>query len=144
MATDDRARTPGLFARAWGSSAVRYVVVGAFCFIVDAGLLWVLYDIVRLPLAVATPIAFLASFGVTYTLQRMVAFSSDARVAPSVGRYILLVAFNTLATTAIVWGIDALGVGWLGGKVVAVVATTVWNYFAYRYWVFASPKSKAA
>ncbi len=143
MSDDPAARTPGLLARAWSKSVVRYLAVGAFCFLVDVGLLWLLYDMIHLPLAVATPIAFLASFAVTYTLQRLVAFASDSRVVPSVGRYTILVAFNTLATTAIVWGVDQLGVGWLGGKVIAVVATTAWNYFAYRYWVFAAPKDKA-
>jgi putative flippase GtrA len=142
MSAPDDAGAHGLVPRLWRSSAVRYLMVGAFCFAVDAGLLWVLYDVVRLPLAVATPIAFLASFAVTYTLQRVVAFASEARVAPSVGRYIVLVVANTIATTVIVWGVNTLGAGWLAGKVVAVVATTVWNYFAYRYWVFASPKSE--
>jgi putative flippase GtrA len=122
---------------------VRYLVVGVFCFLVDVGLLWLLHDGLGVPLALATPIAFLASFAVTYTLQRVVAFASDVRVTPSVGRYTVLVIFNTLATTAIVWGTAAVGLPWIGGKVAAVVATTIWNYFVYRYWVFAGPRSKA-
>jgi len=125
-----------LLARAWSSSAVRYLLVGGFCFVVDVALLWAAHDLLGVPLAIATPVAFLASFAVTYTLQRVVAFGADNRVAPSVLRYTLLVAFNTIATTGIVWGIDALGGHWLIGKVVSVVATTIWNYFAYRYWVF--------
>ncbi|MGX1701287.1 GtrA family protein [Microbacterium sp. NPDC055357] len=120
---------------------MRYLVVGGFCFLVDIGLLWLLHDAFHVPLAIATPIAFLASFIVTYSLQRIVAFSSDAKVAPSVGRYTLLVVFNTVATTGIVAGFAALGVPWVIGKVVAVAATTVWNYFAYRFWVFARPNT---
>lgn len=120
----------------WRSSAVRYLVVGGFCFGVDVGLLWLLYDVVLLPLAAATPIAFLTSFVVTYTLQRMIAFASTVRVTPSVARYAVLVAFNTAATTAIVWLVATAGLGWFPGKVAAVIATTAWNYFAYRHWVF--------
>lgn len=123
---------------------MRYLVVGGFCFLVDVGLLWLLHDALRVPLAIATPVAFLASFVVTYSLQRVVAFTSDAKVAPSVGRYAALVIFNTIATTGIVAGFDALGAHWLIGKVVAVAATTVWNYFAYRYWVFAAPNARIA
>jgi len=129
-----------LLARAWSISAVRYLIVGGFCFLVDVALLWLLRDLVHLPLALAVPIAFLASFAVTYTLQRTVAFSSEATVAPSVARYTILVAFNTIAITAIVWAAETIGWGWLAGKIIAVVATTVWNYFAYRYWVFAARK----
>lgn len=128
---------------AWSSSAVRYLLVGGFCFIVDVGLLWLAHDVVGVPLAIATPVAFLASFAVTYTLQRVIAFASDSKVVPSVARYTALVAFNTLATTAIVWLIDQSGGGWFIGKVIAVVATTVWNYFAYRYWVFVTPTPRS-
>lgn len=119
---------------------MRYLVVGGFCFLVDLGILWLLHEALRVPLAIAAPVAFLASFVVTYTAQRLVAFASDATVVPSVAKYTALVAFNTVATTGIVWGADALGWGWVTGKVIAVLATTVWNYFAYRYWVFARPE----
>jgi putative flippase GtrA len=129
--------------RLWEHSAVRYLIVGAFCFLVDVGLLWFGRNVIGAPLAVATPIAFLASFAVTYTLQRIVAFSSDARVAPSVTRYTALVVLNTIATTVIVWGTDAVGWPWFAGKVIAVVTTTVWNYFFYRYWVFPAPEPRS-
>lgn len=127
----------------WGISAVRYLIVGGLCFLADVGILALLHDVVGLALPLATPIAFLASFAITYTMQRTIAFNSGARVVASVGRYTALVAFNTVATTGIVWGIAALGWPWIVGKVLAVVATTIWNYFAYRYWVFASPKESS-
>lgn len=129
---------------AWGHSAVRYLLVGGFCFVVDVALLWLAHDVLGVPLAIATPIAFLASFAVTYTLQRVVAFASESKVVPSIARYTTLVIFNTLATTGIVWLIDQTGAGWFVGKVAAVVATTVWNYFAYRYWVFVTPSARRA
>lgn len=130
--------------RAWRHSAVRYLAVGGFCFVVDVGLLWLAHDVFGVPLVVATPVAFLASFAVTYTMQRVVAFASDSKVVPSVARYTALVVFNTLATTGIVWLVDQTGWGWLAGKVLAVVATTVWNYFVYRYWVFVTPQPRSA
>lgn len=128
--------------RAWGASAVRYLIVGGFCFVVDVALLWVAHELLGVPVAVATPVAFLASFAVTYTLQRVIAFTSDAVVVPSIARYTALVIFNTLATTGIVWLMTEWGAGWLVGKTLAVVATTVWNYFAYRYWVFATSRPR--
>jgi putative flippase GtrA len=137
-------RPPSLLTAMWANSAVRYLVVGGLCFLADIAILWVLHEALRIPLAIATPVAFLASFAITYTMQRVVAFSSDSKVVPSVGRYTALVAFNTVATTGIVWAFDAAGAGWVWGKIVAVAATTTWNYFAYRYWVFAERKGPAS
>lgn len=130
--------------RIWSLSAVRYLLVGGFCFVVDVALLWIAHESLGVPLPIATPVAFLASFAVTYTMQRVVAFASDSKMVPSVARYTALVVFNTLATTGIVWAVDALAGGWFVGKVLAVVATTVWNYFAYRYWVFASSPARSS
>lgn len=127
--------------RLWERSGTRYLVVGGFCFVIDVALLGLAHEVIGIPLAIATPISFLASFAVTYTLQRIVAFASGAKVVPSVARYTALVIFNTLATTGMVWVVDELGGGWLAGKLLAVVATTVWNFFVYRHWVFAAPRS---
>lgn len=126
----------------WRHSAVRYLVTGGFCFLIDAGMIWVGHDVLGIPLAIATPAAFLLSFLVTYTLQRVVAFGADNSVAPSALRYAILVIINTIATTLIVWAISSLGAPWLVGKVVAVIATTIWNFFAYKNWVFAPDSAK--
>lgn len=130
----------GGLSRLWSSSLVRYLVMGGLSFAFDFGLLWLLYDIAGVPLTVATPTAFLASFVVTYTLQRLFAFRATASVAPSVVRYALLVVANTALTTGIVALADSAGWPWAAGKLIAVAVTTVGNYFAYRYWVFARPK----
>lgn len=127
-------------SRLWSSSLVRYLVMGGLSFVFDFGLLWLLHDVAGAPLTIATPAAFLASFVVTYTLQRLFAFRATDSVAPSVLRYALLVAANTALTTGIVAGADAAGWSWAIGKIIAVAVTTVGNYFAYRYWVFARPK----
>ncbi len=140
MHPDPRPASISAIARLWSLSAVRYLVVGGFAFLFDIGVLWLLHEGMGLSLPISTPTAFLLSFAVTYTLQRTVAFRSSDLVTPSVVRYTLLVAFNTVATTAIVWAADALGLPWAVGKVAAVLATTVWNYFAYRYWVFSARK----
>lgn len=125
-------------------SLLRYLLVGGLCFLADVVLLWLLHEILGLPLAVAAPAGFLLSFALTYTAQRLAAFRSSAAVPASVAKYATLVIFNTVATAAIVSGVDALGWGWLIGKVVAVAVTTVWNYFVYRYWVFATPDESGA
>ncbi|WP_181155796.1 GtrA family protein [Microbacterium sp. MYb72] len=142
MSTTSTSPSRSLIARLWALGPVRYLTMGGLAFLFDAGLLWLLHDAIGIDLAVSTAVAFLLSFAVTYTLQRKFAFSSDSSVAPSVFRYTVLVIFNTLATTAIVWFGSVLGLPWIIGKVAAVVATTIWNYFVYRHWVFAPKKDK--
>jgi putative flippase GtrA len=118
-------------------------VAGGLAFLFDVGLLALFKNVLGWPLPTATATAFLGSFVFTYTIQRMFSFGSTSPHGTALLKYAALVAFNTLATVGIVAWIDATPLGWIGGKVIATAATTVWNYFAYRYWVFAAaPTSK--
>ena len=123
-------------ARLWSSSAVRYLVVGVFAYAFDVGLLALIHDALGIAVAVAAPVAFLTSFGVTYLLQRTFAFRSQSSMRASAVKYALLVAFNTVATTGIVALAPVVGLPWIVGKTAAVASTTVWNFFCYRYWIF--------
>jgi putative flippase GtrA len=118
-------------------------VAGGLAFLFDIGLLALFKNVFNWPLPVATATAFLGSFVFTYTIQRLFSFQSAAPHGTALVKYAALVAFNVVATVAIVALVDATLFGWVGGKVIATAATTVWNYFAYRYWVFpAAPTSK--
>jgi len=132
----------GFLQRIWSNSAVRYLVVGGIAFLIDVGLLAALHDLFGVPLVIATPTAFLCSFALTYVLQRLLTFGSDAGWAASAVRYTLVVAFNALATTAIVSLFDAAGAPWILGKIVAVGSTTVWNFFLYKHWIFAGARGR--
>lgn len=129
--------SPSLLKRLLSHSGVRYLIAGGLSFLVDFGLLALLHNVLLWPVWLASGVSFLLSFAFTYTIQRVFSFGSRAPHGRAVLRYTLLVAFNTLATILIVSLVNASVVGWAGGKVVATVVTTVWNYFAYRYWVFA-------
>lgn len=124
-------------------SAFRYLAVGASAFAVDVGLLALLHDGLHLTVWLATAIAFLLSFAYTYVMQRL-AFRSRAAHGRALVRYCILVAVNTVATAAMVQAISGTSAGWFGGKVLATAVTTVWNYFAYRYWVFRQPAESDA
>ncbi|TFD32752.1 GtrA family protein [Cryobacterium sp. TMT1-62] len=122
-------------------SAMRYLVIGGASFLIDFGLLALFFQAFAWPLWLATGAAFLISFVFNYLLQRAFSFSSQATHATALSKYLFLLAFNTAATIGIVWLIDMTGWGWGAGKVVATIITTGWNYFVYRYWVFAIPKA---
>jgi len=124
-----------------GRSIVRYLIAGGLAFAVDFGLLAFLHEVLGWGTWESAAIAFIVSFVFTYTIQRTFTFGSTAPHGAALIKYVLLVAFNTVATAVIVALIDATPLGWAVGKVVATAATTVWNYFAYRYWVFADRRS---
>lgn len=122
-------------SRLYRSSLIRYLFIGGSSFLIDFGLLFLFYEILGVKLWISTGIAFLASFVFNYSLQRVFSFSSQSNHGLSLVKYIGLVVFNTLATIAIVAFLDQF-LAWQVGKVVATIATTAWNYLAYRYIVF--------
>jgi putative flippase GtrA len=126
------------------NSVIRYLIAGGLSFLVDFGLLALLHEGLRWPTWIATAIAFVVSFAFTYSVQRFFAFEARAPHGPAIAKYAALVVFNLVATTAIVSAVDLSAMTWAGGKVIATVVTTIWNYFVYRYWVFAgsSPRSR--
>ncbi|WP_457962898.1 GtrA family protein [Arthrobacter sp. D1-29] len=117
-------------------SAFRYLFFGGLSFLVDFGLLVLFREVFQWNLAVAAATAFLLSFAFSYTVQKLFAFDSAHRTHVSLGRYTLLVGANTVATVIIVQLLSLTGLGYGGAKVVSTAATTVWNYFLYKHWVF--------
>lgn len=117
-------------------SAPRYILVGGLAFIVDAGLVALFYEGLAVNLALSTAMGFLVSFVFSYLVQRAFSFSFDGPIAGSVGKYVLLVAFNMVANILVVELFSSLGWGWFWGKVVSTVLIASWNYFLFRFWIF--------
>jgi putative flippase GtrA len=133
--TDRPQRVRGLAAQ----TPLRYLAAGAMSFIVDFGLLALFHEVFRWPVTVATGASFLISFFFTYSIQRVFSFSATTPHGRALLRYAILVGFNTLATVGIVDALTVTPLNWAGGKIIATIVTTAWNYFAYRHWVFAHP-----
>ena len=72
-------------------SVMRYLVVGGLSFAFNVLLLNILIVHLRWdPERVAAPAAFLLTFGVAYTLQRVFTFRSEAAIEGSMVRYLIL------------------------------------------------------
>lgn len=119
---------------------LRYLVAGGVSFVVDFGLLTVFHVVFGWPITIATGASFLISFFFTYAIQRVFSFSATTPHGRALVRYAILVGVNTLATVGIVDALTRTPLSWEGGKVAATIVTTAWNYFAYRYWVFAATR----
>jgi putative flippase GtrA len=116
---------------------VVYIGIGAISFAVDFGCLVALHELAGAPVWLAATTGYWSSVVVNYALNRTVAFRDRTPPATSVARYGLLLGVNWLATLAIITTADALGLGYLVGKVAAVLVLTTLNYVAYSRWVFA-------
>jgi putative flippase GtrA len=107
----------------------------------DISTLFVLHGLLGVNLAVATSIAYVTGLVSNYLVNRRLVFSSEGPHARSAMRYGLLVLFNYLATIIIVTIATSAGIPYLIGKFVAVGGTLIWNFLAYRHWVFTSASS---
>ena len=128
--------------RVLSSGALRYLVAGGLAFAFNVLLLNVFREVLGFPTSLSALLAFWASFFFTYSLQRMFAFRSQASVRASLFRYSVLVAFNSVVVAFVVTVCyDVLGLGLGSSQLVATAITTVWNYFAYKHWVYARRSS---
>jgi len=119
------------------SPLLRYVVVGVVSFTVDFGALTTSFKVLHTPLWVATSIGFWLSFVVNFLLNKHFSFQAPNRTSRQLVRYTILVTVNYLITLGIVDGAEAIGIGYLVGKAVALCLLTAGTYLVYRRWVFA-------
>jgi len=114
----------------------RFLLVGVLSVGVDTGSMVLLYELVGLPLAAATTLAFLLTLAVNFSLNMGFVFGVRGRLAGRLARYGVLVGVNYVLTLLLVLGIAALGVNYVVAKLVAVACCALVNFVAYRYWVF--------
>jgi putative flippase GtrA len=118
------------------STVVRYVGVGLLSLLVDAGTLWLLFNVFHRPLWLATTAGFWLSFVVNFAANKYFTFGVRTDGRRQFTRYAVLVVLNYAANLGIVTGLASLGFPPVVAKVVAVALLTGLNFVAYRAWVF--------
>jgi putative flippase GtrA len=118
------------------SSAFRFLVVGGLSVVVDTGLLYLLHGRLGLWLPPATALAFLAGFGVNFSLNRQWSFNATGAVRAQIGRYLVLVAANLALTIGLVQVLTWLSVPYLVAKVATTAALSAANYVISKRWIF--------
>jgi len=115
-----------------------YLVVGGLSVVVDVGLLALLHEFYRVPLGVATTVAFCTAIVVNFLLNRTAMSSQGSQgLMQHAFRYGSLVLANYLITLVVVTTAGHVGDRYLVAKVAVVAASTLWNFLLYRHWVFA-------
>lgn len=125
-----------------GNSLVRYIIVGGTSYAIELLFIFGLSHIANVDKLLAVGIAFWIGLAVSFVLQKLVAFrdtrtQAKTLTAQSIG-YGVLVLFNygfTLLFVRIFLGVtdeDFLIIA----RTVALIITTVWNYFIYKRFLF--------
>ena len=126
-------------------SAFRFLVVGVLSFVVDLGALVLLHGGLKIPLPVATGLAYAFAFVVNFGLNRIWAFEANGAVARQLRRYLYLCAVNLGLSVVFVPAIAWAGLPYVWAKSITAAGIAVANYFVSRRWIFVSqPVSSSA
>jgi putative flippase GtrA len=115
---------------------VRFSVVGLIGFGADVGLLWLLHGGLGMWLPLATALAYLVAFAISFVLSREWVFPDAGNMRRQITRYCVLVAgvllMTVLGVQALVW----LALPYLIAKLLVSGVVAVVNYVVSRWWVF--------
>lgn len=129
--------TQNHFTKLLKSPGVRYLLVGGTSFLVDAGLLFILHDIVDLSILIAGSVAFWVGVIYNFTLTRLWTFSvrDKQQLHKHILLYALLLAFNYVSTIILLALLSNI-MHFIIAKTLIVVAQTAWNYPIYKFVIF--------
>lgn len=117
---------------------LRYIIVGGLSYALELVVLILLVDHLMLPGVTSVAIAFWVGLGASFALQKLVAFrnrTSNKETFKQAILYITLVAINYGFTIVFVYMTEHMA-GVVAARTVALIATTCWNYLAYRNVIF--------
>lgn len=120
------------------NSKVRYLFIGGTGFLVELGVIYVATS-AGAPGTLAVALSFIVGLGYSFLLQKVITFR-DKRfhhkiVLKQAIAYAVLVAFNFSFTVFSVWLLESyFPVAVI--RAVALAITVIWNYYAYRTWIF--------
>lgn len=133
-----------LITNLWKRSIVRYVFFGGLSYIIEIAIIQIslitLHDNI-----VSVTIGFWSGLVIAFLLQKMFAFQDGQkkpkRLLSQMLAYGLLIVINYLFTLGVVWALGNTIMGVIGARTIALVITTVWNFFAYKYVIFKTASS---
>jgi putative flippase GtrA len=124
-------------------SAVRFLVVGGFSWLVDLGVLLLLVAL-GVPVWLSAAIAWSTGFITNYALNRVWSFGAAAPWRASAWRYLVLAGANAGTTVVVLELADRWGADLTITKTILTIILAAVNYFAYRFWVFAAPAAPSS
>ncbi len=120
-----------------------YAVTGGAWFWSGYAVFALCYGVLKLDIVASKIISYTIGLLVNFVLERFWVFDDTHErheLNKVTGRYIVLSVVNLGIDTAIVWGLNQVGITPYIGQFVSAGFFTVWNYVWYKLWVFARGK----
>lgn len=118
------------------SQPARYLFIGGVSYIIEMAALLSITYLLFFSAELAVACSFWIGLIVSFLLQKYIAFGSKNNHRTVVGRqaalYGLLVGFNYIFTITFV-GIFVSLLGLVIARTLALITTTIWNYFVYKH-----------
>ena len=118
---------------------VRYVFVGAFAFVIDFGLLYILTEYARLHYLLSATLSFIAGLLVNYIISCLWVFNGS-KFKNRLVEFLFFAAIGVVGLAlndALIWLFtDCIGTHYMFSKIVAAAMVYLWNFFARKYLVF--------
>ena len=123
---------------------LHYLVSGVTAFIVEYATFYILISM-KWPLVIANSLSFLLALATSFTLNRKWTFGHkeyDKRSTYQLSSYVVLAGINLLLTNLIVELFVHHGLDPMVSKLAAMIITSLWNFFAFKMFVFKHKKTE--
>lgn len=133
-----------MIKKLWNKTALRYCVIGGVSYLLELIILFGLVKGLSLQRTVATGIAFWFGLITAFVLQKVFAFKDYSKEVKSLSKqgvvYGILVIWNYVFTLAVVSLMPKEFL--LFSRTLALIITTLWNYFIYKHLIFGKKSLK--
>lgn len=130
-------RLPFGLSRVVAPSLLGYAIINGSTFGLDLSLLTLFHGRFGWPVPVSITLSYATASGLSYVLNRVLNFRSQAPAGRQFGIYVAVVAVNYLALVLGVGaGLSALGLNYQLARIVAACCEGVWMYVAMRWLIF--------
>lgn len=130
--------------RALQEQLVRYLIAGGSAFAMEYVAFFVFYTLLSWPLYVSNSISFCVGLVVSFVLNRTWAFRKDnfdMHHHKQLVMYVCLALFNLVLTNVIIGVLHGI-MPVLVAKLGAMLCIVVWNFFIFRFFIFAGTKAE--
>lgn len=127
-----------VFARRY-ARVIKYVAAGGTAAVVDLGLLYALTDIAGWHYIVSTTVAFLAAFGVSFTLQKFWTFGNQDmdRVHIQLALYLTIAVVNLFVNAGLMYFfVETAGIWYFLAQIITGAIMACYGFLLYRYIIF--------
>ena len=120
---------------------VRYIISGGCSAFTSIGFLFVFVHFFGIHYLVASIIAFVLGFSVSFTMQKFWTFNNreTSRTHIQLAQYLAITLGNLALNTLLVYiGVAILGLWYLLAQIIASILIALYSYFVYQKFVFTS------